>query len=671
MAIKIVRTIEAAEQMIKSFGKLVSMDIETTGLYAWSGKVVSIGFGTDNDEWIIPVSATAWVVNTPPGFVAQVLLMVKKAMVGKYMTAHNGKFDALWLLVHYNVQLTIDFDTMLAHHLLDENSLHGIDDLVLTYFGDKSWDVPLAVKNGRAGTFKIHANYLAKDLRYTYRLAKVLVRELYADPGLTTLFQKVTMPLENLLVRAECHGVYIDSHKYSTMDDYLKRRIAEIESKLNTMAPGVMITNRKGKPEPINWGSASQVGKYLFGQLGIKPPIVTPTGKPSTSADALAQIDHPIIPVLESFREAKQQWSFFIEGWRDYLVNSRIHPSFKIHGTVTGRLSCGSPNLQQVPRDPNIRSLITAPPGWVLIESDLSQAELRVAAELSGDPKLLDAYATGKDLHWLTALLEIQAGRGYPQLVEETARGLVEDNVVEPDDFEKDSDFYNIINRMRSGDYDYDECIALMIEVSNGPCEKINPEWKAHRKKAKAINFGYLYGMGHRKFQIFARTNYGLELTEQQSKDSRERFFGNYAVLPDWHERQRNFAHDHGYVRSLAGRVRHLPDAQGHDHWDMKTGAAQRQAINSPVQAFASDWLICAALQMDEEFDQSYFRVIGTVHDAFLAEVRLDKLDFVARRALQIMRKPKILDALGARFKTPMDADLKYGPWGLGKEFEE
>src|SRR5690606_15878678 len=103
-------------------------------------------------------------------------------------------------------------------------------------------------------------------------------------------------------------------------------------------------------------------------------------------------IEHPMVDALLRFREAKQQLSFFIEGWKPYLDGSRLHPNFKLHGTVTGRLSCEHPNLQQVPRDVRIRSLIGAPPGWWLLEADLSQIELRIAAELSGDRGLVHAF---------------------------------------------------------------------------------------------------------------------------------------------------------------------------------------------------------------------------------------------------------------------------------------
>src|SRR4051794_25862730 len=103
-------------------------------------------------------------------------------------------------------------------------------------------------------------------------------------------------------------------------------------------------------------------------------------------------------------------------------LEGRIHPVFKLHGTVTGRLSCEHPNLQQVPRDPRIRSLITAPKGWTLMEMDLSQIELRIAAELADEHNMLQTFHTGMDPHWMTAIREIERGAGYKKEMIKTAK---------------------------------------------------------------------------------------------------------------------------------------------------------------------------------------------------------------------------------------------------------
>src|SRR5690606_33465551 len=196
------------------------------------------------------------------------------------------------------------------------------------------------------------------------------------------------------------------------------------------------------------------------------------------------RIDHPCTEALLRFRAAKQQLSFFIDGWKPFLHKQTrgwyLHPSFKLHGTVTGRLSCEHPNLQQVPRDPRIRSLISAEEGWTLIQCDLSQAELRIAAELARERNMIHAFVNGIDVHWLTGIREIARGGGQKDLVISTACQLA-----------------------KKDDMAYSDAIELLIKAGHEACIEINKEWKELRKKAKAINFGYLYGMWWKKFKVY------------------------------------------------------------------------------------------------------------------------------------------------------------------------
>ena len=161
----------------------------------------------------------------------------------------------------------------------------------------------------------------------------------------------------------------------------------------------------------------------------------------------MKRINHPVAGDILKWREAEKQLNTFINSWdsrRD--GQSLIHPSFLIHGTVTGRPSCKNPNLQQTPRDPRIRSIIDAPEGWVLVQFDISQAEMRIAAEMSRCPRLTQAFINGQDVH------------------------------------------------------------ELIVQSNFG----ITTPTKDERKKGKAINFGYLYGMGAKKFMIYARDITGL-----------------------------------------------------------------------------------------------------------------------------------------------------------------
>jgi DNA polymerase I-like protein with 3'-5' exonuclease and polymerase domains len=365
----------------------------------------------------------------------------------------------------------------------------------------------------------------------------------------------------------------------------------------------------------------------------------------------LKRIDHPAVGALLRFREAKQQLSFFIEGWEPYLVDGWLHPSFKLHGTVTGRLSCENPNLQQVPRDENIRSIITPlldlHGDWVLVEADLSQIELRIAAELAGARSLKKCFVEGIDVHWLTALTEIRRGKGKQELIAKTARQL----------------------GCKSASYDAQ--VDTMLAAGPDACIKVEHGWKELRKKAKAVNFGYLFGMWWKKFKIYARDNYGVIVSDLEAQQSRENFFMLYPELEAWQRRQKTFARHRGYVESLSGRKRRLPYAMGKNPKDPRRMEAERQAVNSPVQGFANELNLMSALQLRKEFDRRTVRIIGTVHDSTLFLVRRSKVVPVVSRMLEIMRRPALMDKFNIEFGVPLEGEAKIGPWGRGVSLEE
>lgn len=633
-----VDTERKVQDMLDAMVGVVSTDVEATGLYPWAegAKLASIGFGTKNTQWVIPINHVDFPKVWDDDQIAAILTRVDRRLKECFLVGHNGKFDIQWLGVHYDVWFHLDFDTMLAHYLLDENSRHGLDYLATFYFGAPEYDIPLKQKQGLEGSWEKHADYLGHDLYHTRKLYYRFKRDLQADSEVRRVFERILMPCSRLFTQIEVDGVYINTDKFDEAEAYLTNEKAEAEKELK-------------KYGDINWGSPKQIADLLFGKLRIPVVEKTRKGAPSTSESVLNRIDHPVRHALIRYRGAKQQLSFFIEGWKPYLDGNILHPSFKLHGTVTGRPSCEHPNLQQVPRDPRIRQLIDAPKGWSLVEVDLSQIELRIAAELAGERTLLNAFRTGGDPHWLTMIKEIGRAGAQKELVLDTARTLKQDKAIQ-----------------------YAEALKIIFEAGPDRCCEVRPEWSEMRKKAKAINFGYLYGMWWKKFKIYALDNYGVSVTDKEAQDSRISFFETYNDFPKWHERQRRFARFEGYVRSLTGRKRRLPKAMSsrpEDKFDRQE--AERQAINSPVQSFASDLNLLSAIQLSEEFDRSKVRICGTVHDAILMRVKDEYIEEVVPRVLEIMQRPDAFDVFGIKLSVPIEAEAKVGPWSLGVKYSK
>lgn len=593
----------------------ISFDTETSGLnpFAPDAYLASLGIGTLTRDWTFPLDHYKGKLYRNRKEQKARVLKITDVVKGKKKAAHNGKFDSLFIRQLFGVWWWVDFDTMLAHYNLNENEWHGLKELSMKYLDADDYDIPLTDKQGRTGTLQKHCEYLGYDCEYVTRLRKRFTRMLKAEPNADKLFRNLTMPVAKLYTKIEFRGVPIDERKLADGKKFWEEIAVSSGKELKRLTKNyIPKPNKKGKIPPLNFGSPQQLSELLFGHFKLKPLDKTPKGAFSTSESVLKRLNHPICQHILNNREATKNLSTFIESWKSRLdEKGRIHPSFKVHGTVTGRPSCEEPNLQQTPRDSRIRSIISADelPEWVMMEWDYSQAELRIAADLSRDETLLQAYQTGEDVHTKTV----------------------------------------------------QEIFGIM---------KPTPE---ERKKAKAVNFGFLYGMWWKKFIIYARDNYGATFTEKEAEQIRKTFFKVYHGLPAWHNKQKKLARSQGYVINKIGRKRRLPDAMRADtgQYDPLRGEAERQAINSPVQSLASDINLLASVEIDNKIDNSYCQVVGTIHDAILILIRKDKLDYCAHRIKEIMEAPEALTKVfKCHLSVPLVAEAKVGSWSQGVPYD-
>jgi len=191
---------------------------------------------------------------------------------------------------------------------------------------------------------------------------------------------------------------------------------------------------------------------------------------------------------------------------------------------------------------------------------------------------------------------------------------------------------------------------------------------KELRQKAKAVNFGFLYGMMAPTFKQYALVDYGLDIPMHECAEIRKQFFADHTGLPGWYKLQEDECKEYGYVESPSGRRRHLPNItlnpESSKDARNRYNEAIRMAINTPVQGFASDWKLMSMLEVDEKLTERFAGkayLFGEVHDSILLEVRNDVLEDVAKMVLKVMSHPRILDDLGIDFNLPVIAEAKAG----------
>ena len=479
----------AAEQALLELAALPDngpwgLDIETMPLPA---------FRTDSKAGLDPWRSAIRLVQVYPGgatcFVFDIaalgLSALKELLQARAFVAHNAVFELKHLL-HAGAA-----PARLGCTLLQDNALGNGRRSLATLVAERlNWamDKTLQVSDWTAANLTpAQVEYAALDAVAAYQLARVQAPQLQ-QRDLGRCYQ-LMRDAQAAIARLELNGCPFDTAAHTALIAQWQSTAEQARGELDSLLNGA------------NPDSPLQLSKWLSANL---PPDTlatwpkTATGQLATDADALAGLTLPALEPLKRYKVAMKGLGTYGTGYAKHIspVTGRIHASFTIGGTATGRLSCSSPNIQNPPRDPAFRALFAPAPGRCLVVADYGQIELRVAALVSGDPAMLAVYEQGEDLHRKTA--------------------------------------------------------AAFLGKEPGAVSK------AERQIAKGINFGMLFGSGAKGLQAFCKSSYGVELSLSQADKARAAFFQAYPGLSAWQGQTRKAAELAKQVRTPGGRVRGL-----------------------------------------------------------------------------------------------------------------
>jgi DNA polymerase-1 len=545
---------------------LFAFDTETTALDYMRAELVGVSFAVEAGRAAYVPVAHGY-PDAPQQLDRALVLERLKPLLEDPQRAKVGqnlKYDMSVLARHGVTLRGIAHDTMLESYVLDSTATrHDMDGLAKKYLDrDTIRFEAIAGKGAKQLTFdqiplERAGDYAAEDAEVTLCLHQTLWPRLEAMPSLAGLYQQIEMPLVPVLSRMERTGVRIDRDQLATQSHALAQRIQTLEEQAYRVAG-----------RPFNLGSPKQIGAIFFDELKLPVVAKTPTGAPSTSESVLEQLagDGHELPhlILEHRRLAKLRSTYTDK--LPQMINpetGRVHTSYHQAVAATGRLSSSDPNLQNIPirRDEGrqIRRAFVPEPGHRLLAADYSQIELRIMAHLSGDERLLAAFAAGQDIHRATA-----------------------------------------------------------AEILGLPADEVSSE---QRRSAKAINFGLIYGMS--AFGLARQ----LGIERGAAQEYVERYFARYPGVRAYMDRARAQAHEDKYVETLFGRRLYLTDI---DHSNQgRRAAAERTAINAPLQGTAADVIKRAMIVVDEwiERERPPIRLIMQVHDELVFEVADDYVE--------------------------------------------
>jgi DNA polymerase-1 len=496
--------------------------------------------------------------------------------------AQNAKYD-LGVLSRYGINVWPIEDTMLISYVLEAGLHgHGMDELSELWLGHKPIPFKQVAGAGKAQkSFKYvelepATAYAAEDADVTLRLYHVLRPRLNAE-HLVTVYETLERPLPPVLAQMECEGIRIDPDQLRHLSHDFSVRMVELENQAQTIVG-----------HPFNLGSPKQIGDVLFGELGLPGAKKTASGAWGTDAsvlDELAAQGHELPRVLLEWRQLSKLKGTYTDALAQAVSprTGRVHTSFALASTTTGRLSSNDPNLQNIPvrteEGRKIRKAFVAEPGHVLISADYSQIELRLVAHIGDIPQLKEAFRQGQDIHAMTA----------------------------------------------------SEMFGVPIEGMPGEV----------RRRAKAINFGIIYGIS-----AFGLANQ-LSIPRDEAAAYIDTYFQRFPGIRGYMDRTRALVREQGYVTTLFGRKVNIPDIRATTPAHRQF--AERAAINAPIQGTAADVIRRAMIRMPAALKAAGLsaRMLLQVHDELVFEAPEAEADATCKLVAQVMeRAPEPVVAL-------------------------
>jgi DNA polymerase-1 len=544
----------------------IAVDTETTGLDNQQADLVGISLATEpgNGAYVPLGHITGDADMFGGGLVegqmpiAEALELLKPMLADRSILKifHNFKYDH-GILCRYGLEVNGFDDALLLSYALDGPQFNTMAELSTHWLGHAGTPIKDLIGTGKAQKTFAHVAipdavaYAAEDSDMTMRLWHILKPRLVPENA-TTVYETLERPLAPVLARMEARGIAIDRQILARLSGEFSQRAAAFEAEAHELAG-----------ESFNLGSPKQLGDILFGKLGLPGGTKTKTGQWATGAgvleDLAARENVPLAKVIVDWRGLTKLKGTYTDALPTYINprTNRVHTTYSQHSVLTGRLSSNEPNLQNIPirteDGRKIRHAFIAEPGKLLISADYSQIELRVLAHIADIQALKDAFEEGLDIHAMTA----------------------------------------------------SEMFKVPIEGMPGEV----------RRRAKAINFGIIYGIS-----AFGLANQ-LGIPRSEAGDYIATYFERFPGIKDYMDHQRRQVKADGYVTTIFGRRINFPNANSSK--PAERSFVERASINAPIQGSAADIIRRAMIRMDPALKQAGVEaaMLLQVHDELIFEV--------------------------------------------------
>ena len=598
---QLIKNIEDLDDWISEAEKKgeFAIDTETTSLDPHQADLVGISLSTDiGKACYIPIGHTNGKCLNKKEVIDKLKPILEDKSVKKI--GQNIKFDYL-IFYHLGVNLNSLEDTMLISYVLDAGkNRHNMDTLSEIHLGHKTISFKDLVGTGKKQIsfneveIQKASEYAAEDADITFRLYKVLKENLKQEK-LENIYELFEKPLIKILAKMEINGIKVDDKYLKILSKNFDKRIKEVEKKI------FKISNKE-----FNIGSTKQLGEIMYNELKISSLKKTKKGSFATSASVLEDLafkGNEFPKLVLDWRQISKLKNTYSDSLQEHInpKTKRVHTSFLLAATTTGRLASSDPNLQNIPIKSSdgkeIRKSFVAEKGNILISADYNQIEMRILADLADVKELKKAFKNNQDIHSLTA-----------------------------------------------------------SQVFNVDIKKITSDM---RRKAKAINFGIIYGI----------SQYGLAKQIMVSNIEAENFLNSYFIkfpeIKEYMQETIKFCRKSGFVSNIFGRRSHITGINDKNY--NVRNFQERAAINAPIQGSASEIMRIAMIRLNKKLDDEKYKnckMLLQIHDELIFEIPKNEEKSITKVIMDEMVSVKDSDLHS--FSTPLTVDINTGEnWGL------